>query len=157
MEKFKDLKNKVILISGATGLIGNNLIEEYLDYGAEVYGVDIDKQKINLQLKKLKDFPKSKISLLKCDITKENEVKKVVKHILNKSKRIDTLVNNAASKTKNLKNFFNSFENYNISDWKKIMDVNINGAFLLSREVSRAMIKKKWQYNFYCFNSGRCG
>ena len=144
MEKFKDLKNKVILISGATGLIGNNLIEEYLDYGAEVYGVDIDKQKINLQLKKLKKiFPKSKISLLKCDITKENEVKKVVKHILNKSKRIDTLVNNAASKTKNLKNFFNSFENYNISDWKKIMDVNINGAFLLSREVSRAMIKKK--------------
>ena len=111
MEKFKDLKNKVILISGATGLIGNNLIEEYLDYGAEVYGVDIDKQKINLQLKKLKKiFPKSKISLLKCDITKENEVKKVVKHILNKSKRIDTLVNNAASKTKNLKNFFNSFE-----------------------------------------------
>ena len=87
MEKFKDLKNKVILISGATGLIGNNLIEEYLDYGAEVYGVDIDKQKINLQLKKLKkDFSKSKISLLKCDITKENEVKKVVKHILNKSK-----------------------------------------------------------------------
>ncbi len=144
MEKFKDLKNKVILISGATGLIGNNLIEEYLDYGAEVYGVDIDKKKINLQLKKLKKiFPKSKISLLKCDITKENEVKKVVKHILNKSKRIDTLVNNAASKTKNLKNFFNSFENYNISDWKKIMDVNINGAFLLSREVSRAMIKKK--------------
>ena len=61
--KFKDLKNKVILISGATGLIGNNLIEEYLDYGAEVYGVDIDKQKINLQLKKLKKiFPKSKIS-----------------------------------------------------------------------------------------------
>ena len=59
MEKFKDLKNKVILISGATGLIGNNLIEEYLDYGAEVYGVDIDKQKINLQLKKLKKiFPK---------------------------------------------------------------------------------------------------
>ena len=144
MEKFKDLKNKVILISGATGLIGNNLIEEYLDYGAEVYGVDIDKQKINLQLKKLKKiFPKSKISLLKCDIKKENEVKKFVKHILNKSKRIDTLVNNAASKTKNLKNFFNSFENYNISDWKKIMDVNINGAFLLSREVSRAMIKKK--------------
>ena len=38
MEKFKDLKNKVILISGATGLIGSNLIEEYLDYEADVYG-----------------------------------------------------------------------------------------------------------------------
>tara|TARA_X000000950_G_scaffold279475_1_gene372317 strand:+ start:1357 stop:2169 length:813 start_codon:yes stop_codon:yes gene_type:complete len=144
MEKFKDLKNKVILISGATGLIGTNLIKEYLNHEAEVYGVDIDKKKINLQLKKLKKvFPKGKIFLLKCDITKENEVKKVIRYILNKSKRIDVLVNNAASKTKNLKNFFNSFETYNISDWKTIMDVNINGAFLLSREASKTMIRKK--------------
>ena len=144
MEKFKDLKNKVILISGATGLIGSNLIKEYLDYEAEVYGIDIDKRKINLLLKKMKKiFPKGKISLLKCDITKENEVKKTIKHILNKSKKIDILINNAASKTKNLKNFFNSFETFNISDWKKIMDVNVNGAFLLTREASRNMIKKK--------------
>lgn len=144
MEKFKDLKNKVILISGASGLIGNNLIKEYLDYEADVYGIDLDIKKINFQLEKLKkNFPKGKISILKCDITKEYEVKKVIKNILKKSKKIDILVNNAATKTKNLKNFFNSFENYNISDWKKIMDVNINGAFLLSREVSKSMIKKK--------------
>ena len=144
MEKFKDLKNKVILISGATGLIGNNLIREFLKHEAEVYGIDIDNKKINFQLKILKKiFPNGKVSLLKCDITKENEVKKIIKYILKKSKKIDILVNNAASKTKNLKNFFNAFETYNFSDWKKIMDVNINGAFLLSREASKAMVRKK--------------
>ncbi len=144
MEKFKDLKDKVILISGATGLIGNSLIEEYLSHKAEVYGIDIDRNKINIQLKEFKNkFPNSKISLLKCDITKENEVKKIVKHILNKSKQVDILVNNAATKTKKLKNFFNSFQNFKLSDWKKIMDVNINGAFLLSREVSKSMVRKK--------------
>jgi NAD(P)-dependent dehydrogenase (short-subunit alcohol dehydrogenase family) len=144
MEKFKDLKNKVILISGATGLIGNNLIKEYLNHEAEVYGIDIDRKKINFQLNEFKKkFPRSKISLLKCDITKENEVKKIIKHILNKSKKIDTLINNAATKTKKLKNFFKSFQDFNLSDWKKIMDVNVNGAFLLSREVSKAMIRKK--------------
>ena len=79
MEKFKDLKDKVILISGATGLIGNSLIEEYLSHKAEVYGIDIDRNKINIQLKEFKNkFPNSKISLLKCDITKENEVKKLL-------------------------------------------------------------------------------
>ena len=73
MEKFKDLKNKVILISGATGLIGNNLIREFLKHEAEVYGIDIDNKKINFQLKILKKiFPNGKVSLLKCDITKEN-------------------------------------------------------------------------------------
>ena len=144
MEKFKDLKNKVILISGATGLIGNKLIDGYLNHEAEVYGIDIDRKKINIQLKEFKKkFPNSKISLLKCDITKENEVKKIIKHILKKSMKIDILINNAATKTKKLKNFFNSFQNYKLSDWKKIMDVNINGAFLLSRETSKFMIKKK--------------
>ena len=54
MEKFKDLKNKVILISGATGLIGNSLIEEYLGYEADVYGIDLDEKKINSHIKKLK-------------------------------------------------------------------------------------------------------
>ena len=62
---------------------------------------------------------------------------------MNKSKQVDILVNNAATKTKKLKNFFNSFQNFKLSDWKKIMDVNINGAFLLSREVSKSMVRKK--------------
>jgi len=144
MQEYRDLQNKVVLISGASGLIGKNLIIEFLNYGSEVYGIDIDKKKINSQFKELKKkFPRSKISLIKCDITKEKEVKKIISYILNRTKKIDILINNAATKTKKLKNFFNPFQNYKLADWKKIMDVNINGAFLLTREASRSMIKKK--------------
>lgn len=144
MERFKDLKNKVVVISGAAGLLAEDLIEQLLLNDAEVYGIDINKNIIKTQYKKLKlKFPKSKFELKVCDVTKETQVKKTIKDIIKKSKKIDILVNNAATKTKNLRNFFNLFQNYRLSDWKEIMDVNLNGSFLLSREVTRFMIKKK--------------
>lgn len=51
MQEYRDLQNKVVLISGASGLIGKNLIIEFLNYGSEVYGIDIDKKKLILNLK----------------------------------------------------------------------------------------------------------
>ena len=129
MERFKDLKNKVVVISGAAGLLAEDLIEQLLLNDAEVYGIDINKNIIKTQYKKLKlKFPKSKFELKVCDVTKETQVK-TIKDIIKKSKKIDILVNNAATKTKNLRNFFNLFQNYRLSDWKEIMDVNLNGSF----------------------------
>ena len=107
MERFKDLKNKVVVISGAAGLLAEDLIEQLLLNDAEVYGIDINKNIIKTQYKKLKlKFPKSKFELKVCDVTKETQVKKTIKDIIKKSKKIDILVNNAATKTKNLRNFF---------------------------------------------------
>ena len=123
-------KNKVIVISGAAGFLANKLIVEFLRNGAEVYGIDNDHKQLSSQYKKIKKiYPTNKFHVIKCDITKESEVKKNIKNILKLSKNIDVLINNAATKTKNLKNFFNPFEKYRLKDWNEVMNVNINGAF----------------------------
>ena len=51
----------------------------------------------------------------------QDEIDLAIKDIIRKSKKIDILVNNAATKTKNLRNFFNLFQNYRLSDWKEII------------------------------------
>jgi len=144
MENYLNIKNKVIVISGAAGFLANKLIVEFLRNGAEVYGIDNDHKQLLSQYKKIKKiYPTNKFHVIKCDITKESEVKKNIKNILKLSKNIDVLINNAATKTKNLKNFFNPFEKYRLKDWNEVMNVNINGAFLISKEVSKFMIKRK--------------
>jgi NAD(P)-dependent dehydrogenase (short-subunit alcohol dehydrogenase family) len=144
MTKYKDLKDKVVVISGAAGNLAQDLIIEYIKNDAIIFGLDNDIKKLNSNFKKIKlHHPNSKIFSIKCNIALEQEVIKVIKSIFKKFKRIDILVNNAATKTKNLKNFFKNFQNFNFKDWKEIMGVNIDGAFLLSREISKIMISQK--------------
>jgi NAD(P)-dependent dehydrogenase (short-subunit alcohol dehydrogenase family) len=144
MTKYTDLKDKVVVISGAAGNLAQDLIIEYVKNDAIIFGLDNDIKKLNLNFKKIKlNHPNSKIFPMKCNISIEREVISVIKSIFRKVKRIDILVNNAATKTKNLKNFFKDFQNFNFKDWKEIMGVNIDGAFLLSREISKIMIRQK--------------
>lgn len=132
MENYLNIKNKVIVISGAAGFLANKLIIEFLKNGAEVFGIDNDYKQLMTQYKRIKKIcPNNKFHIIKCNITKESEVKKSIKNIFKLSKSIDVLINNAATKTKNLKNFFKSFENYRLKDWNEVMNVNINGAFLI--------------------------
>ena len=144
MENYLNIKNKIVVISGAAGFLANTLIIEFLKNGAEVYGIDNNYKMLMSQYKKIKNkYSTNKFHIIKCDITNEKDVERKVKKILNISKKIDILINNAATKTKNLKNFFNPFEKYRLKDWKDVMNVNINGVFLISREVSKHMIRKK--------------
>ena len=51
--------------------------------------------------------------------------------------RVDILVNNAASKTANLANFFQPFEDYSLDTWKDVMSVNVDAMFLTARAVGK--------------------
>ena len=79
----------------------------------------------------------SDVEMMTCDVTQEDQVKKVYENIMSNHGKIDILINNAgmAAKAK-------SYEmSYDL--WKKVVDVNLNGAFLCAREAMKIMVNQK--------------
>ena len=120
-------KNKIIVISGSSGLIGDKIKKYFISQGAKVIGLDVNKIDDNT---------------IKCDITNEKSVKKSFELILKKYKSIDLLINNASrnpivEKVKNYK-----FSNYDLKKWKSGLDVDLIGSFLLSKYSAKIFEKK---------------
>lgn len=140
-----NLKNKVVVVTGAGGFLGRSFCQTLIMFGANVVALDINKKSLN-NLKKLIKSSKldiRKFFLFKCDILNEFEVAKITKKIITKFKRIDVLINNATYRANNLKNFYKPFEDFNLKDWSQISQVNNEGIFLITKYISRQMIKKR--------------
>ena len=106
-----DFKNKVILISGTSGLLGASLAKLFLDIGSIVIGFDLKKQKIFH-----KNFYHATI-----DITDEKKIKKNFDKIYKKFKQIDVIINNAGV------SIFTKFEKRKKKELIKTFQVNIVG------------------------------
>ncbi len=132
-----DISGKVILITGCNGLLGRSLVEECLKNNAKVAGLDLEASH-NMAFDKNENF-----IYVKCNIKKELEINKALSKIKTKFKRFDVLVNNAATKTNNLKEFFRKFEDYNLDTWQEVMEVNLNSMFLMSKLVGKEFLKNK--------------
>ncbi len=117
IEKLFNFKNKIILISGTSGLLGKSLAKLFLDIGSIVVGFDLKKPKIYH-----KNFYHTTI-----DITNEKKVIKNLEITLKKFKRIDVIINNAGV------SFFTKFENRKKKELDKTFQVNITGAINISK------------------------
>jgi NAD(P)-dependent dehydrogenase (short-subunit alcohol dehydrogenase family) len=123
------MKNKNIILTGSEGLIGKSYRKFAEKKGHKVFCIDIVDIKRN--------------NYFKCDITIENEVKDIITKIISQNK-VDTLINNAAFNPKadnKLKSF--KFSNYNYVKWKKNIEVDLYGSFLISKYVLKHFEKKK--------------
>lgn len=134
------LKNKVCIITGGAGLIGENFVEACCSYGAKVVIADINKIKSETIIKRIKKEKDCDVSLFKCDTNSEKDVKNLVKFALSKFGKIDALVNNAYPRNKN---YGRKFEDVSYADFCENLDTNLGGYFLVSREVSLQMTKQK--------------
>ena len=130
-----DLTNKTAIVTGGAQGFGLNIAKKFLISGAKVIIWDIDK----VQLKRAsKIINNSNLSYYVVDVTSYKNVDKVVKKITQNSK-IDILINSAGitGPTKQL-------WNYNIKDWKKIIEINLNGTFYCCKSIVPYMIKNKY-------------
>lgn len=122
------LKDKVVIVTGGSGLIGRYIVQEIRDNGgiaisAEIsVTTNIDKGEIN------------------CDITSENSVESLINVVLTKYGRIDGLVNNAYPRTKD---WGNKFEDISLDSWRKNVDMQMNSVFMISQKVLVIMKKKQ--------------
>tara|TARA_Y100000389_G_C17470866_1_gene530626 strand:- start:11842 stop:12675 length:834 start_codon:yes stop_codon:yes gene_type:complete len=143
------LEGKNALVIGGLGQIGINSVEILLDAGARLEVLDIVKESENESIKNLRSrYNKNNLIFSNVDITNEKEVNKKIIETSKNFGSIDILINHAHFKgdSKILKphsQFFSSFENYPFDVWKKTIDVNLNGLFLMTKAVGAVMKKQK--------------
>ena len=128
-----NLSGQIALVTGGGTGIGKAIAKAMLAEGAKVIIVG-RKEEI---LKEAQAELGSDVELMTCDVTQEDQVKKVYEYIMSNHGKIDILINNAgmAAKAK-------SYEmSYDL--WKKVVDVNLNGAFLCAREAMKIMVNQK--------------
>ena len=125
-----DLKNKKVLITGATGGIGGSLVKKFLSLNAEVLGTGTKLDK----LEKLKnEF--NKIKVKKFDISAHSKIEKFIDEVTEELGGLDILINNAGINRDNLSLRMKDDE------WQKVLDINLTSTFLLSKYAIKKMMK----------------
>ena len=128
-----DLKGNNIIVTGATGGIGNSIIEKLYDTGANILATGTKDEKLEQLKKRFQN-----IKILRFDISQtdnlENFIEDATKQLGGK---LDCMVNNAGITQDNLA------IRMSIEEWKKVIDINLTSTFLISKFAIKKMLKNK--------------
>ena len=128
-----DLKDTNVILTGATGGIGNSILENLILTGANVLATGTNEDKLYSIKEKHKNVHTEKF-----DISNHSEIE----NFINKANdslggRVDVLINNAGITRDNLSIRMKDEE------WNKVIDINLTSTFLLSKNVIKKMLKSK--------------
>jgi len=128
-----NLKNKKILITGATGGIGNCLVKRFNELGSIILATGTNEEKLNNLKKK---YPNIKIEKFKLD--QHDKIENFIENTNEKLDGLDILVNNAGITMDNLSIRLTE------ENWKKVVDINLTSSFLMCKFAIKKMLKKKF-------------
>ena len=128
-----DFKNKNILITGASGGIGNELVKKFVSLGGNVLGTGTKTEKLDLLKKK---YPNIKVK--KFDIVDHSRIEEFIDNVTLELGGLDILINNAGTNKDNLSLRMKDEE------WKKVIDINLTSTFLLAKSSIKKMLKNKF-------------
>jgi len=127
-----NLKNKKILITGATGGIGNSLVKKFNNLGSSIMATGTNEEKLNNLKKKF-----SNIQIEKFKLDEHDKIERFIENANSKLDGLDVLVNNAGI----------TFDNLSIrlteENWKKVLDINLTSSFLMCKYAIKKMLKNK--------------
>ena len=129
----KNLENKNIIVTGASGGIGNSIVKKLYENGANILasGTKIEK------LEKLKTKFQN-IEILKFDISEKDKIEHFVENAISKlDSTLNCIVNNAGITKDNLA------IRMNLDEWTKVIEVNLTSTFLLNKFAIKKMLKNK--------------
>ena len=128
-----NLKNTNIILTGATGGIGNCILEKLVKVEANILATGTNEEKLN----SIKNKHQS-VKIKKFDISKHKEIENFVNNISEEMEnKIDVLINNAGVTNDNLSIRMKEEE------WKRVIDINLTSTFLLSKNIIKKMLKNK--------------
>ncbi len=133
LEKLFNLKNKVVVITGGSGLLGTEYVKAFREAESRVAILDIKKPKTSLS---------ESVKFFQTDITKKKEVKETLQEIEKIWNTPDVLINNAAIDFPPTQNKV-AFEDYSLEEWQKVLEVNLTGMLICCQVIGSAMAKKK--------------
>ena len=126
-------KNKNILITGASGGIGNEIVKKFVSLGGNVLGTGTKSEKLD---KIKKQYPNIKVK--KFDISEHSRIAEFIDNVVLELGGLDILINNAGTNVDNLSLRMRDDE------WKKVIDINLTSTFLLSKYSIKKMVKNKF-------------
>lgn len=132
-----DLSGKIAVVTGASSGLGVQFATALAKQGADIAVVARRIEKLQEVSNEIKKLGRDCIAV-KCDVTKESDIKNAVKEITDHYGTIDILVNNAGVAVAE------PAETQSKEDWSKVIDANLTGVYLFAREVGKIMIDKKY-------------
>ena len=133
MAKYSELKDKKVMVTGAASGIGLATAQRFAAEGAKVFILDCNKGAIS---KVMDENPQFAGSCL-CDVSSEDDVIAAFKKMDRELGGIDVLISNAGISIRK------DFVDISYEQWQKVIDINLNGMFLCSREAARRMKAQK--------------
>ena len=128
-----DLKGKNIIITGASGGIGNSIVKRLVENGANILASGTRTEKLE-ELKK--NF--EKIKILKFDISQSDKIEEFIDNATKElGGSLDCIVNNAGVTQDNLA------IRMSLEEWQKVIDINLTSTFLMSKFAIKKMLKNK--------------
>jgi NAD(P)-dependent dehydrogenase (short-subunit alcohol dehydrogenase family) len=136
LEELFRLDNKIIVITGATGLLGRKHAEAVACYGATPILLDLSQKEIDSFANELNEKYKVGVVGYELDITDEKALENNVKQVMEKFGKIDGLINNAANNPKvddSIDSNFSRLENFPLNIWNEDIAVGLTGSFLCAK------------------------
>ena len=128
-----DLNNKNIIVTGASGGIGNSIIEKLNEKGANILASGTKLEKLEELRSKF-----DKIKILRFDISQGTKIEEFIENATDQlGGNLDCIVNNAGVTQDNLA------IRMSIEEWKKVIDINLTSTFLMCKFAIKKMLKNK--------------
>ena len=128
-----NFKNKKILVTGASGGIGSEIVKKFVSLGGEVLGTGTKAEKLDLIKKQYQN-----IKVKKFDISEHSKIEEFIDDVVLELGGLDILINNAVTNVDNLSLRMKEEE------WKKVIDINLTSTFLLAKFAIKKMLKNKF-------------
>ena len=127
------LKNKNIIVTGASGGIGNSIVEKLYGYGANIVATGTRIEKLDELKKKF-----IKIKILKFNISQHEQIEEFINNATEElGGSLDCVINNAGITKDNLA------IRMNLEEWSKVIDINLTSTFLMCKYSIKKMLKNK--------------
>ena len=130
------LKDKICIVTGAASGIGRGIATRFIAEGAKVAIADLAIDKAEATAKEISDGAPGEAMAVAMDVTNEEQVNAGVAEVVKAWGRVDVLVSNAGIQ------IVNPIEDFALSDWKKLLSIHLDGAFLTSKACIPHMYKQ---------------
>ena len=128
-----NFKNKKILVTGASGGIGSEIVKKFVSLGGDVLGTGTKAEKLDLIKKQYQS-----IKVKKFDISEHSRIEEFIDDVALELGGLDVLINNAGTNVDNLSLRMKEEE------WKKVIDINLTSTFLLAKHAIKKMLRNKF-------------
>jgi 2-deoxy-D-gluconate 3-dehydrogenase len=123
------LEEKVAIVTGGNGGIGKGIAKGFAAAGSDVVVVARNPQKIEDTVREIQESFKVRVLGIKCDVSKEEDIRAMMEEVRHSFGKINILVNNAGMNIRKMP------QDYDPADWDRVIEINLRGPFLCCHAV----------------------